>query len=72
MPDSNTKRVNIKAQDGKELMNVPLTFGVVGGILTLGAPLLAALGAAALVSKVTLEVVREEDDPAEQVRPPEA
>ena len=53
---------------------MPLTFGVVvGGILTLGVPLLAALGAAAaLVSKVTLEVVREEDDPAEQAEPPEA
>lgn len=74
LQDSNTKRVHIKAQDGKELMSVPLTFGVVvGGILTLGAPLLAALGAAAaLVGKVTLEVVREEDEPAEQAEPPES
>lgn len=63
LQESSTKRVIIKTQDGKELMSVPLTFGVVaGGILTLGAPLLAALGAvAALVSKVRLEVVREED-----------
>lgn len=61
--ESSAKRVIIRAQDGKELMSVPLTLGVVaGGILTLAAPLLAALGAvAALVSKVKLEVIREED-----------
>ncbi len=66
--DSSTKRVVIKTQDSKELMSVPLTFGVVaGGVLTLGAPLLAALGAAAaLVSKVKLEVIREETDELEK------
>ncbi len=66
--DSNTKRVVIKTQDSKELMSVPLIFGVVaGGVLTLGAPLLAALGAAAaLVSKVKLEVIREEADELEK------
>lgn len=70
--ESSTKRAIIKTQDGKELMSVPLTFGVVaGGILTLGAPLLAALGAvAALVSKVKLEVVREEDGPPTDSAPP--
>ena len=48
LQESSTKRVVIKSQEGKELMSVPLTFGMVaGGILTLGAPLLAALGAAA-------------------------
>ena len=70
--DSNTKRVIIKTQDSKELMSVPLTFGVVaGGVLTLAAPLLAALGAAAaLVSKVKLEVVREEvDEPEKPLEP---
>lgn len=67
LQESSTKRVVIKSQEGKELMSVPLTFGMVaGGILTLGAPLLAALGAAAaLLSKVKLEVIREEDDPPE-------
>jgi hypothetical protein len=70
--ESSTKRAIIKTQDGKELMSVPLTFGVVaGGILTLGAQLLAALGAvAALVSKVKLEVVREEDGPPTGSAPP--
>ncbi len=68
LQESSTKRVVIKSQEGKELMSVPLTVGVVaGGILTLGAPLLAALGAAAaLLSKARLEVIREEpDDQAE-------
>lgn len=71
LQEGRTKRVVIRTQDGRELMSVPLTFGVVaGGILTLGAPLLAALGAAAaLLSKVRLEVVREADAPAPECPP---
>lgn len=63
--EGNTRRVIIRTQDGSEIMTVPLTVGVVaGGILTLAAPLLAALGAAAaLVSKVKLEVIREVEEP---------
>lgn len=62
--DSSTRRVVIKTQDGNELMTVPLTIGVVaGGLVAWAAPLLAAVGAlAALVTKVKLEVIREEDD----------
>ena len=61
--DANTRRVVIKTQDGKELMSVPLTFGVVaGGLVAWAAPLLAALGAlAGVVSHVKLEVTREDD-----------
>ena len=61
--DSSTRRVVIKTQDGNELMTVPLTIGVVaGGLVAWAAPLLAAVGAlAALVTKVKLEVVREEE-----------
>ncbi len=61
--DSSTRRVIIKTQDGNELMTVPLTIGVVaGGLVAWAAPLLAAVGAlAALVTKVKLEVVREDD-----------
>ena len=61
--DSSTRRVIIKNPEGEELITVPLTFGVVaGGIVTLYAPLLAALGAvAALVTRVKLEVIREEE-----------
>lgn len=60
--DSSTRRVIIRNPEGEELITLPLTVGVVaGGVLTLYAPLLAALGAiAALVSRVKLEVIREE------------
>ncbi len=58
--DGSTRRVTIYAEDGTELMSMPLTVGVVaGGLVTLSAPALAGLGAlAALVSKVRLEVTR--------------
>ena len=63
LAESNTRRVIIKNPDGDELMSIPLTFSVVaGGLITFSAPLLAAVGAlAALVSRVKLEVIREED-----------
>jgi hypothetical protein len=60
--EGNTRRVIIKTQDGHELMTVPLTFGVVaGGLVAWAAPILAALGAlAGIVTRVRLEVIREE------------
>ncbi len=66
LAESNTRRVIIKNPDGDELMSIPLTFSVVaGGLITLSAPLLAAVGPlAALVSRVKLEVIREEDKEA--------
>ena len=58
--DSNTRRVTIFAQDGDELLSMPLTFGVIAGsFITMSAPALAGLGAlAAIVSHVRLEVTR--------------
>ena len=60
--EGNTRRVVIKTQEGYELMTVPLTFGVVaGGLVAWASPVLAALGAlAGIVSRVKLEVLREE------------
>jgi hypothetical protein len=60
MREGNARRVTIRTAEGTELMTVPLTIGVVGGgLLTIAAPLLAALGAlAALVTKCKLEIVR--------------
>lgn len=57
----NIRRLIIKAKDGKTLIEVPLTAGVVGGAaLVLLAPVLAAVGAiAALVTECTIVVVRE-------------
>lgn len=69
--DGSARRVIIRNSDGEELLTAPLTFGVVaGGIITVAAPVLAALGAlAALVSRVKLEVVREVDDDDEPAEP---
>jgi hypothetical protein len=62
--EGNTRRVVIKTQEGYELMTVPLTFGVVaGGLVAWASPILAALGAlAGIVTRVKLEVLREEGD----------
>jgi hypothetical protein len=63
LQESNARRVIIKNTEGEELITLPLTFGVVaGGLITVAAPLLAAVGAlAALVTRVRLEIVREEE-----------
>jgi hypothetical protein len=60
--EGNVRRLIIKDQEGKYLLEIPLTVGVVaGGVFALTAPVWAALGAlAALVAKVKIEVVREE------------
>jgi len=50
----NIRRITIKDGDGKSLIEIPLTVGVVGAILL---PVWAALGAlAALVAKCTIVV----------------
>jgi hypothetical protein len=66
--ESTTRRVIVRAEDNEEIFSVPLTAGVVvGGLITLTLPMLAALGAvAALVTKVKLEVIREEETLAEK------
>ncbi len=54
--EGNIRRIIIKGEDGKTLVELPLTIGVVGAIL---APMLAAVGAiAALVTKCTIVVER--------------
>lgn len=59
--DANAKRVTIRTQDGKELMSIPLTYGVAGGALAfLVAPLIATvtvIGGA--IAKLSLEIERE-------------
>lgn len=58
--EGNVRRLIIRAQDEKVLLEVPLTAGVaVGGVVTIVAPVLAALGAmAALLAQVKVEIVR--------------
>lgn len=54
--EGNIRRVVIKNEDGRSLIDIPLTVGVVGALL---APQLAAVGAiAALISHATLVVER--------------
>jgi hypothetical protein len=57
--EGNIRRLIIKDADGKTLVELPVTIGVVGAIL---APMLAAVGAiAALVTKCTIVVERREN-----------
>ncbi|HMH70117.1 MAG TPA: DUF4342 domain-containing protein [Candidatus Saccharimonadales bacterium] len=56
--EGNIRRIIIKDEAGKVLVELPLTIGVVGVLL---APVLAAVGAiAALVTKCTIVVERRE------------
>src|SRR5262245_15737942 len=62
--EGNVRRLILRTQDDKLILEIPLTAGaVVGGVVTLFAPLLAALGAlAALVARVKVQIVRSEDN----------
>ena len=62
----NIRRITIKNEDGKNLLEIPLTLGLVGVAL---APVLAAIGAlAAIVGKVTVVVEKEDDKEDEKIR----
>lgn len=60
--EGNIRRLILRTQDDKLIMEIPLTAGAVfGGVVTLFAPLLAALGAlAALIARVKVQIVRTE------------
>ncbi len=52
--EGDIRRIIIKDKDGKIVMEIPMTFGVVGALL---APQLAAIGAiAALITEATVVV----------------
>ena len=56
--EGNVRRISIRNEDGKELIEVPLSIGVVGTLLL---PAWAAIGAiAALVTNCSIVVEREE------------
>jgi hypothetical protein len=69
--EGNVRRIIIRNEEDEVLMEVPLTAGVVvGGAVTIVAPVLAALGAlAALLTRVKIEVVRTKQDGTEDDRP---
>lgn len=55
--EGNIRRITIKNKEGRAIMELPLTVGLVGAVL---APALAAVGAiAALVTECTIAVERE-------------
>jgi hypothetical protein len=56
--EGNIRRIIIKDKEGKTVLEIPMTFGVVGALI---APQLAAIGAiAALLAEATLVVEKEE------------
>lgn len=58
--EGNVRRITIKDKNGKDLMTLPLTVGVVGAVF---APVLAAIGAlAALIGECTITVEREKPE----------
>jgi hypothetical protein len=59
--EGNVRRLTIKSSEGKTMLEIPLTIGVVGALI---APVAAALGAvAALVTECTVTLTREEEAP---------
>lgn len=55
--EGNVRRITIRNEEGRTLIEIPLTIGVVGAVL---APVWAAIGAiAALVANCSIEVERE-------------
>ena len=65
--EGNVRRLIIRKPSGEDLLEIPLTAGVVaGGAMILMAPVLAAVGAlAALLAEVRLEVMRGKPDDRE-------
>ena len=62
----NIRRISIKNEDGRTMLEVPLTLGLLGAALL---PVFAAIGAAAaLATRCTIVVER--DDPPDVESPP--
>jgi hypothetical protein len=61
--EGNVRRIIIKDADGKTVMELPVTFGVLG---LLAAPSMAAIGAlAALAADYSIEVERDTPEPTQ-------
>ena len=59
--EGNVRHVVIKNEDGKTLIEIPVTLGVAGALFL---PVWAAVGAvAAVVSNCTIEIERTDDEP---------
>jgi pyruvate/2-oxoglutarate dehydrogenase complex dihydrolipoamide dehydrogenase (E3) component len=66
--EGNVRRLIIRTEEGRTLLEIPLTIGVVGGVIGVAlAPVLAAIGAlAALVTRLSIVVERAEPGDASQ------
>lgn len=63
--EGNVRRITIKNDEGKTLIEIPLTIGVVGALLL---PVWAAIGAiAALAANLVLVIEKVEEAPPEDV-----
>lgn len=62
--EGNVRRLVVRRRSGEALLEIPLTAGVgIAGILTLMAPVLAALGAmAALIADFRVQIERDGED----------
>ncbi|MCG6896944.1 MAG: DUF4342 domain-containing protein [Thiocapsa sp.] len=69
--EGNVRRVVVRRPSGEALVEIPLTAGVgIAGLLTLLAPVFAALAAmAALIAQFRVEIERERDRPGRLVNP---
>jgi hypothetical protein len=69
--EGNVRRLIIRNSEGRVLIEIPLTAGLaVGGVTTVFAPILVALGAmAALIANFKVEVVRRSSDDDEEQDP---
>ncbi len=65
LDEGNVRRIILKTEDGKPLIEVPLTVGVIGvGLGVLLAPVWAAIGAiAAMVARLSIVVERVDGKP---------
>lgn len=68
LAEGNVRRLILRTPDNKLVLEIPLVTGaVVGGVLTIFAPLLAVLGAiASVLAHVKVEIVREEEPPTQE------
>ena len=66
--EGNVRRIIIKNEDGRTMLEVPLAIGLIGVAFM---PVLAAIGAAAaLATRCTIVVEREDDPPTRDGDPP--
>lgn len=63
--EGNVRRLIVRTPDDRVLIEIPLTAGIaVGGVVTIFAPVLAALGAlAALIAHMKIQIIRADSPP---------